>query len=310
VAGRRLDTASSPDGGRLVRCAWCATPFDDRAQRLRGRRRCAECGVATTDPWPDDETLANAYAAWYRPLSGRFAGRGDQILRRTRGLLARRLERVIPAGTVLDVGAGDGALLDALHARGRDAIGLERATTRRDVRAGDLDSLDERFAAIVFWHSLEHLRDPGRALERATELVLPEGLIVVAMPNAASLQARVFGDAWLALDLPRHLVHVPAEALVGRLRALGLRIERVSYARGGQAVFGWLHGLVGLLPGTADLYDAIRTRAAQQNPPPTAARAAALAAAVPMLPAAMLLGSVEAALRRGGSVYVEARRPA
>jgi SAM-dependent methyltransferase len=310
VGGQRLDTASSPEGRSLIRCAWCGTPFDDRAQRLRGRRRCAACGVATTDPWPDDETLAKAYAAWYRPPSGRFAGPGDQLLRRTRGLLARRLENVIPPGAVLDVGAGDGALLDALHALGRDAIGLERVATRPDIRVADLDSLEERFAAIVFWHSLEHLREPGSALEQAAERLLPDGLIVVAIPNAASLQASVFGDAWLALDLPRHLVHVPADALMTRLRALGLSIERVSFARGGQAVFGWLHGLVGLLPWTADLYDAIRTPAAQQAPPTASARAAALAAAALMLAPATLLAGVEAALGRGGSVYIEARRPA
>jgi SAM-dependent methyltransferase len=292
------------------RCAWCGSPFDRRAPRLRDRRLCPACGVATTDPWPDERTLADAYAGAYRPPSGRFAGPGDRILRGTRGLLARRLARAAPAGAVLDVGAGDGALLDALRARGRQAIGLERVSTRPDVRAGDLADLDERFAAIVFWHSLEHLPEPGRALERAAELLLPGGLIVVSLPNAASLQARMFGDDWLALDPPRHLVHVPAGALLARLRALGLTVERVSHLRGGQVVFGWLHGLVGRLPGSPDLYDAIRRPAARRGTAGACARPAALAAGAALLPAALALAGVEAVLRRGGSVYVEARRPA
>jgi SAM-dependent methyltransferase len=291
------------------RCAWCDLPFGDRARPLPGRRVCPECGVATTDPWPDDETLERAYAGAYRPAAGRFAGPGDRILRRTRGLLARRLARVAPAGAVLDVGAGDGALLDALRAHGREAVGLERASTRSDVRIGEIADLDERFAAVVFWHSLEHLREPGSALERAAELLLPGGMLVVTMPNAASLQARVFGDDWLALDPPRHLVHVPAAALVARLRALGLRVERVSHVRGGQVVFGWLHGLVGRLPGSPNLYDAIRRPAARQGTAPPVARAFALVAAAVLLPVAVVLAGVEAVLRRGGSVYVEARRP-
>ena len=86
------------------------------------------------------------------------------------------------------------------------------------------------------------------------------------MPNPDSLQARAFGDRWLHLDLPLHLVHVPAPALLARLRALGLRVERVSYLRGGQVVFGWLHGIVGLLPGHPDLYDAIRRPEARRRP--------------------------------------------
>ena len=97
-------------------------------------------------------------------------------------------------------------------------------------------------------------------------LLEPGGVAVVAIPNPDSLQARAFGDRWLHLDLPLHLVHIPAPALLARLRELGMRIERVSYLRGGQVVFGWLHGIVGLLPGHPDLYDAIRRPEARRRP--------------------------------------------
>jgi hypothetical protein len=209
---------------------------------------------------------------------------------------------------VLDVGAGEGALLDALAAQGRDAVGLERRSTRDDIRAGDLAEVRERWAAIVFWHSLEHLRDPGAALERATGLLLPGGVIIVAIPNLDSIQARVFGDRWLALDLPRHLVHLPASALLARLGALGMRRERVSYLRGGQVVFGWLHGIVATLPSRPDLYDAIRRREARRSGLSPIRRALTLAAGALALPVAIACALLEAGLRRGGSLYVEARR--
>ena len=124
--------------------------------------------------------------------------------------------------------------------------GSSAESDRADVRADELAELEDRYAAVVLWHSLEHLRDAGAELGRAVGLLEPGGVIVIAMPNPASLQARVFGDRWLHLDLPRHLVHVPAPALLARLRALGAPVERVSYLRGGQVVFGWLHGIVGL----------------------------------------------------------------
>jgi SAM-dependent methyltransferase len=272
---------------------------------------CARCGVATTDPWPSAETLAAAYADWYRPVGGRFMGAGDALLRRSRGALALRLEQICPPGPVLDVGAGDGSLIDAIRARGRVAVGLERVATRPDVREGDIADVEEHdWSAIVFWHSLEHLQAPAHALAHAAGLLREGGALVVAAPNAASLQARAFGDRWLALDLPRHLIHIPARALLRRLDELGLRVIRVSYVRGGQVVFGWLHGLVGSVPGTADLYDAIRRAEARSAPVSRGERIRTLAAAVALLPVAAAGAAAEIALRRGGSVYVEAVREA
>ena len=289
------------------RCAWCGAALEPSTMAVRGRLVCGSCGAATTFPWPTGEELALAYAR-YRPESGRFAGPGDAVLRRTRARLAARIDRLAPPGPVLDVGAGDGTLLEALRARGRDALGLERQSRRDDVLEAELDELEPRWAAIVFWHSLEHLPAPGRAIDAAAGRLLPGGRVFVAVPNAASLQARAFGDRWFHLDLPRHLVHLPAEALVARLRSLGLEITRVSHWRGGQALLGWLHGLVGSLPGRPDLYDAIRRPEARSRPLPGGRRALTLGAAVALAPIAAVCTTMEIAARRGGSVYVEARR--
>ena len=290
-------------------CAWCGASLPEH-DRGGGRAHCERCGAATTDPWPSPETLRQAYAGWYRPVGGRFAGPGDALLRRSRGALARRLDRIAPPGPVLDVGAGDGILLDALRSRGREATGLELTSTRPDVEAKDIAELPEAdgYAAIVFWHSLEHLPKPAEALAHAAKRLQPGGVLIVAVPNSDSLQARLFGDRWLALDLPRHLVHLPARALVGRLEELGLKITRTSHLRGGQVVFGWLHGLVGALPGHPDLYDAIRKPEARRGDLPRSSRASVIAIAGTLLPAAAAGAVIEAAMKHGGSIYVEATK--
>jgi SAM-dependent methyltransferase len=263
--------------------------------------------VATTDPWPSERELDRAYGDWYRPGSGRFGALGDALLRRTRSHLARRLDRIAPAGPVLDVGASDGALLDALRRRGREAIGLERDSERPDVLDGPLDQMQGEWAAVVFWHSLEHLPEAGSALQEAARLLRPGGVVVIAVPNTDSLQARSFGDRWLALDLPRHLVHIPARAVLSRLRECGFRVERVSYVRAGQIVIGWLDGLVGALPGELRLYQTLRRPDARDAPLPRRRRLAALALAGLLLPVALTCAALEVALRRSGTVYVEAR---
>jgi hypothetical protein len=98
---------------------------------------------------------------------------------------------------------------------------------------GEVADVEGEWAAVVFWHSLEHLAAPGPAIDRAPDLHSTGGCVVVAVPNPASLQARVFGDRWFHLDLPRHLVHLPASALTARLRSLGLEIDRVSHCSSG-----------------------------------------------------------------------------
>jgi SAM-dependent methyltransferase len=270
---------------------------------------CPACGVATTDPWPTEAELERAYADWYRPSAGRFSGPGDKLLRRSRATLARRLAEIAPPGRVLDVGSGDGVLLDALRASGREALGIERNSDRPDVVETDLSELEPPWAAVVFWHSLEHLPEPTASLREAARLLAPRGVLVIAVPNAASLQARAFGDRWLALDLPRHLTHTPGPALLEALRREGLVVERVSHLRGGQVVFGWLHGLVGLLPGHPNLYDAIRRAPARSSPMSGRRRLATLLAGALLLVPAAVCTAAEVLLRRGGTIYVEARRP-
>jgi SAM-dependent methyltransferase len=294
------------ESGSVKACVWCGASLRE-GERLRGRTRCHACGVATTDPWPTEAALDAAYRGSYRPADGRFLGIGDAVLRRSRARLARRLDRVAPPGRVLDVGAGDGALVDALRRRGREALGLERESTRADFAERDLDEVEGSWAAIVFWHSLEHLPEPVAALERAAALLAPGGVIVIAVPNSDSLQALIFGDRWLALDLPRHLVHLTSGALLARIRELGLRAGRISYLRGGQVTFGWLEGMVGALPGQPRLYDAIRRPAARSAPVPVPRCAYTLLAATLLLPLAMVATGIEVLARRGGTIYVEAR---
>jgi SAM-dependent methyltransferase len=295
---------------RLDPCPWCDAPLPPARRPEWHVVACPTCGVGVTRPWPTDAQLAQAYAA-YRPASGRFGGPTEALLRATRSRLAHRIDEIAPPGAVLDVGAGDGTLLDALHRRGRLATGLERDV--RDARMRDLDPWelpeDERYAAIVCWHALEHLREPGRALHALTARLDHGGVLIVAVPNWSSLQAQAFGEDWLALDLPRHLVHLPRTALLNRLRALGLLIERVSDWRGGQVAFGWGHGLVERFPGRPNLYDALRREDARMAKQPRALRVRAVALGAVSAPAAALAAAGEIALQRGGTTHVEARRP-
>lgn len=199
-------------------------------------------------------------------------------------------------------------MLDALQRRGREAIGLERQSNRPDVRSTSLAECESGWAAIIMWHSLEHLPAPRQVLREAAQRLAPGGQLVVAVPNIGSLQAQIFGDRWLHLDLPRHLSHLNVGALSQAMKDEGLVPTQVSYLRGGQVVFGWLDGLVGCLPGHPDLYQAIRRPTARESSD-SRARLATLTVAAVLSPVAVLATGVEIALRRGGTMCLVARKP-
>ena len=106
----------------------------------------------------------------------------------------------------------------------------------------------------------------------------------------------------------RTRIHITPPALLSELGKIGFKVERVSYLRGGQVLFGWLHGLVAQFPGHPDLYDAIRRSSARQEAQSPAFWLYTFAAAVVALPVALVGTAVEVAERTGGTVYVEARR--
>lgn len=290
-----------------VACRWCGAELKPRQipADMYVVHHCANCGVGLTMPYPDAAQLRHAYGTWYRPQSGRFVGAGDWLLAALRGRTARWVHHISPEGPILDVGAGSGAMLDAFRRAGRTALGLERQSTRPDVREGTIAESGDDWAAIVMWHSLEHLPNPRASLKDAALRLRHGGLLAVAIPNFASMQCRVFGPRWLHLDLPRHLTHLSQEQLVTALQEEGLIVLKVSHVRGGQVVFGWLHGFVGWFPGHPDLYQALRRGPAREaNTPllPTVAAAALVA------PLALLFAGVEVFLRRGGTICVVARR--
>src|SRR5262249_20486799 len=164
---------------------WSAPGSADPADRRTGRVWCARCRVATTSPWPTPAQLDEAYGSWYRPTGGRFSGLGDAVLRRTRGTLAGRLHRMLPPGPVLDVASGAGTLVEVFVRHRPDAVGLEPYASGPRLRATPLEEMTGDWAAVIFWHSLEHLRQPAEALSHAARLLVPGGLLVVAVPNAA-----------------------------------------------------------------------------------------------------------------------------
>jgi SAM-dependent methyltransferase len=136
-------------------------------------------------------------------------------------------------GRLLDVGSGRGDLGVVLRERGWDVTGLEpsadasREAEERGVHTvvGTLTTsateLADRYDAVVFQHSLEHVADPAEDLAAARALLRDGGLLLVSLPNFGSWQRRRFRARWFHLDLPRHRTHFSPRGLELLLRRQG-----------------------------------------------------------------------------------------
>ena len=134
------------------------------------------------------------------------------------------------SGTLLDIGAGTGAFVHTMQTGGWNVTGLEpdataakQALLKYNIQLAPADTIytlgNRAFDVITMWHVLEHVHDLHGYFKRFGELLQPSGVLVIAVPNYTSTDAKMYGQNWAALDTPRHLYHFsPAsmEALAGK----------------------------------------------------------------------------------------------
>lgn len=163
--------------------------------------QCRGCDLIYTNPMIRGmEHLESAYYA--DPEAYQAASDGDPaVMFRSRlDLLARH----VPAGDLLDVGAGKGEFLAEARARGWRAVGIEpsgkfceHARLRHGVEIhegllGGVPGLSGRmFDAVTFNHVLEHVDDPAPLLRTAASLLKPAGVIFIEVPNCSSTLLRL-----------------------------------------------------------------------------------------------------------------------
>jgi SAM-dependent methyltransferase len=243
--------------------------------------------------------------------------------RRRRAARLRHYRR--EPGNVLDIGCGRGQFLDCLRSWGWTCTGTElsdaaayhaREVLGLDLRVGANEPgafPDAAYDAVYLWHVLEHLPAVRTTLIDVRRILRPNGMLVIAVPNLSSWQARLCRYGWFHLDLPRHYSHFAADWLQKTLRDLGFTIVEVNHFSMEQNVYGWIQSLLncaGLKPNL--LYDLLKRRAARQLDLPLQRfpwqSLLSLLGAPLLLAPAMMAMLLEAAAGRGGTIEIYAKR--
>ena len=131
-------------------------------------------------------------------------------------LVAREAHR--KTGRLLDIGTGTGYFSDTMVRRGWKVEAREKSPQAREFAKAhfNLDVKPESalkefapdsFDVITLWHVMEHLEHLNEVWGRLRELLTEKGVLIVAVPNCSSYDAKRYGEYWAAYDVPRHLWH-------------------------------------------------------------------------------------------------------
>ncbi|MCS7252482.1 MAG: class I SAM-dependent methyltransferase [Armatimonadota bacterium] len=233
-------------GGMLeeVPCAVCGNDDADRLWEMDTfgygasvLRRCRRCGLLYYSPRLSELALERVYSGTSEAYDyTQDLCELNYTARRARRCikLIRKFSDVSTTIRLLDVGCGFSFFLLVAKQHGWEAVGVEPAKPVANfareqfglqIIASDFENaeLEEAsFDVVMFHHVLEHLRHPKWALCKANHLLRSGGLLVLSLPNAASLPARLAGREWICFG-ELHLHHFTPMTLSHLLKLCGFK---------------------------------------------------------------------------------------
>jgi len=287
--------------------------------------RCHHCSAYFLAPPPDAAMLAQAYdESYYGAGEDKFSeGLIERVLDYFRDRRARLVAKLMGGqGRALDIGCGNGRFLSSLGRHGNiDTFGIEipggsadRAAKIAGIKLklgrlehGDFDA--QYFDAVTLIHVFEHLTEPSMTLDVIHEILKPGGLLYMSFPNIDSLQSRWFKGKWLHLDPPRHLFFFGTKEFKKLMAERGFKLIQESHFNIRYNPFGMQQSLLNVLLKKREvLYESLKGNKEYTQ------EYSGLSIALQKLffrfswPLFIVMGSVEALLKRGATVDFVFRR--
>ncbi len=202
--------------------------------------KCLDCGFVFTNPRPSPEEITPYYK------SENYYSHSDKnrsivsiiynFIRKTN--IKNKLTLVQKAsgtiGTLLDYGCGAGLFVKSANEAGWNARGIEPNADARQVAnekgltvesPTSISTLKKgSFNVITLWHVLEHLHDINEVIPKLRSLLIDDGVLLIAVPNVDSWDAKHYQEKWAAYDVPRHLYHFSPKTLALFFNKFGMRV--------------------------------------------------------------------------------------
>jgi 2-polyprenyl-3-methyl-5-hydroxy-6-metoxy-1,4-benzoquinol methylase len=207
--------------------------------------QCTYCKLVFVNPFPEKASLAehydeNYYTEWLTTQSKSRLRMWERRL--------NKLERFEKRGSLLDVGCATGAFLELAKKRGWKVSGTELSPYAAryaenilgiPIFCGDLPDSPYpggSFDVVTMWHVLEHVTDPANYLRKTYDLLKPNGLLVIAVPNVDDHIMRIAyqivkGKRRMLFSKDErevHLFHFSARTLKAYLEKTGYNCLRIG----------------------------------------------------------------------------------
>ena len=136
---------------------------------------------------------------------------------------------------IIDIGTGNGYLLEALKNLGCNCYGTEISEYSAEVSSkkfpgkifeGELKNAEyknEFFDVIFLTDVLEHLNNPSETISEARRILKSDGLIFIISPNAESITRKIFGKRWFQFKY-EHIFYFNRKSLNYLLQKEGFEI--------------------------------------------------------------------------------------
>jgi 2-polyprenyl-3-methyl-5-hydroxy-6-metoxy-1,4-benzoquinol methylase len=152
--------------------------------------------------------------------------------------LCRLLRQHAPGPRFLDIGFGGGYLMRMARAYAFQVYGLDGSESSiehlaplfgRHIKRVCLDDSDlpwGSFDVAAMSHVLEHLARPDLVLNRIRQAMNRRGILYIAVPDIESLQFRIFGNRWDAINPVAHFQFFNQDSLSRLLETCGFEVVR------------------------------------------------------------------------------------
>jgi 2-polyprenyl-3-methyl-5-hydroxy-6-metoxy-1,4-benzoquinol methylase len=253
------------------KCPLCGSPQVSQVVHL-GRqaiRSCQNCTNAWTDPAPG--AIDYAVENFHQYASGESHPKARRTLADLPGqwrdsvtmqvnLLNRSLK---PNARILEIGCGEGILLEQLKLRGFDVVGIEPSDEASEIaRSAGLNvktgyfpetNIDGTVSTVIMTHVLEHLADPLKILAHV-ERVAPNGKLLLVQTNWRGLVPRLRRAGWYAWMPHQHFWHFTPRGLALLLEKLNWRTEHLEYSSLVHHRMLWLSNFATRIAGWGDQF--------------------------------------------------------
>ena len=241
--------------GNVVICSACngcehtvlRSVFDDRYGHPATFQlaQCRQCGHVMTLPRLREEDLPELYGTYYprKALTAELVARQAAQAQTRMSRLSRwwmggdnqgQLD-VKPGEKMLDIGCGSGLSLLIARSKGAEVYGVE-ADPNVHPLAKELGlsihqgSIHDHpfpgmsFDLVVLNQVIEHIPEPGLALQVIAGRLAPGGRIILVFPNRSSFYSKIFGPRWINWHIPYHLHHFNLSGFKKMAERYGLKL--------------------------------------------------------------------------------------